>query len=63
MICTLCGTEFDQRIAAISRKNDYICPDCGTREALESIPKGIISEKRKEEIYALTSKINKEHYK
>ena len=37
-ICPYCGTEY-QGYPAISREDNKtpICPDCGTREALESI--------------------------
>ena len=36
--CPLCGAQYGG-VPALSRKypNTYICPDCGTREALESI--------------------------
>ena len=36
--CSHCGARYG-RVPALSRKypNTYICPDCGTREALESI--------------------------
>ncbi len=36
--CPLCGAQYGG-IPALSRKspNTQICPDCGTREALESI--------------------------
>ena len=36
--CPLCGTQYSG-FPALSRKypNTHICPDCGTREALESI--------------------------
>lgn len=36
--CPLCGAQYGG-VHALSRKypNTYICPDCGTREALESI--------------------------
>ena len=36
--CPLCGAQYGGG-PALSRKypNTYICPDCGTREALESI--------------------------
>ena len=36
--CPLCGAQYGG-VAALSRKypNTHICPDCGTREALESI--------------------------
>lgn len=36
-ICTKCGKEY-KGVPALSRvDNSPICPDCGTREALESI--------------------------
>lgn len=40
--CPQCGAEY-QGHPAISRKDNKtpICPDCGTREALESIGIGI----------------------
>ena len=36
--CPLCGALYGG-VPALSRKypNTYICPDCGTREALDSI--------------------------
>ena len=36
--CPLCGAQYGD-VPALSRKypNTQICPDCGTREALESI--------------------------
>ena len=36
--CPLCGAQYGG-FPALSRKypNTHICPDCGTREALESI--------------------------
>ena len=36
--CPLCGAQYGE-VPALSRKypNTHICPDCGTREALESI--------------------------
>ena len=36
--CPLCGAQYGG-VPALSRKypNTHICPDCGTREALESI--------------------------
>lgn len=36
--CPLCGAQYGG-YPALSRKypNTYICPDCGIREALESI--------------------------
>ena len=37
-VCPMCGKEYSDR-PAISRADNKtpICPDCGTREALESI--------------------------
>ena len=39
--CPLCGKTYRER-PALSRKDNQtlICPDCGTREALESIGVG-----------------------
>lgn len=41
-VCPLCGRSFYEA-PAVSRKDNktQICPDCGTREALESIGVGI----------------------
>lgn len=38
LTCPLCGAQYGG-VPALSRKypNTQICPDCGTREALESI--------------------------
>ena len=37
-ICPKCGKEYHVRPALSRVDNEtYICPDCGTREALESI--------------------------
>lgn len=49
-ICPRCGKEYTGR-PALSRADNktYICPDCGTREALESIG---VDEKEQEEILA-----------
>lgn len=49
-ICPRCGKVYRGR-PALSRIDNktYICPDCGTREALESIG---IDEKEQEEILA-----------
>lgn len=50
-VCPLCGQEFEG-VPALSRADNetLICPDCGTRQALESI--GISMEER-EEILAI----------
>lgn len=49
-ICPRCGNEYTGR-PALSRADNkmYICPDCGMREALESIG---VDEKEQEEILA-----------
>lgn len=49
-ICPKCGNEYTG-IPSLSRMDNqtYICPDCGTREALESIG---IDRKEQEEILA-----------
>ena len=38
-ICPKCGLPYEGRPAALSRDDNktLICPDCGVREALESI--------------------------
>ena len=50
-ICPLCGKEYSE-VPALSRLDNetLICPDCGTRQALESI--GVSTEER-EEILAI----------
>ena len=37
-VCPICGNKYADR-PALSRKDNktLICPDCGTREALESV--------------------------
>ena len=41
MVCPICGKSYTER-PALSRKDNktLICPDCGTREALESLGVG-----------------------
>lgn len=50
-VCPLCGQEF-KGVPALSRVDNetLICPDCGTRQALESI--GVSTEER-EKILAI----------
>ena len=44
-ICPLCGAEYTEPPALSRTDNEtLICPDCGTRQALESI--GISAEER-----------------
>jgi len=54
--CPRCGCLFSER-PAISRKDNstLICPDCGTREALESI--GIKKEDQDEILRAVHEKV------
>ncbi len=49
-VCPLCGKAYGGRPAFSQRDNSMICPDCGAREALESI--GVCEEER-EEILAI----------
>lgn len=43
-MCPKCGMSFE-RLLALSRTDNetMICDACGTREALESLPQGILS--------------------
>lgn len=43
-ICPKCGRKFE-RLLALSREDNktMICDECGTMEALESLPEGILS--------------------
>ena len=54
--CPLCGKAYTER-PALSRKDDktLICPDCGTREALESI--GMDREEQDKVLKAIHEKI------
>ena len=38
--CPICGKEYSEYPALSRKDNAMICPDCGTREALESIGVG-----------------------
>lgn len=49
-VCPLCGKTYGGRSAFSQRDNRMICPDCGTREALESIS---VCEEEREEILAI----------
>ncbi len=53
-VCPICGKVYKE-IPALSRVDNktYICPDCGTRQALESIG---ISPKEQEEIIEILHK-------
>ena len=43
-ICPKCGRKFE-RLLAVSRSdsNTVICDECGTMEALDSLPRGILT--------------------
>lgn len=55
-ICPRCGNAY-HGAPALSRQNNemFICPDCGTREALESIG---VDEKEQESILATIHRCN-----
>ena len=55
-VCPLCGRT-NTEAPALSRKNNamLICPDCGTREALEAI--GISAEKQEEILEIIHEKL------
>lgn len=59
MICPRCGKKFE-RLLALSRKDTktMICAECGTMEALESLPKGVLppQERRKAAVMATGNK-------
>lgn len=45
-ICPKCGRTYTERPAMARDNNGPICPDCGTREALESIGVGAEEQER-----------------
>lgn len=55
-VCPLCGRTYIE-VPALSRKDNtiLICPDCGTREALEAI--GISAEKQEEILEIIHEKL------
>lgn len=57
LVCPACGKTY-QGVSALSRKDNktLICPDCGTREALESVG---ISEKEQDSILEIIHNIDK----
>ena len=50
--CPLCGQKYTET-PALSRTDNktLICPECGTRQALDCMPQGLISDAEKEEIW------------
>lgn len=55
-VCPVCGKTYTE-VPALSRKDNttLICPDCGTREALEAI--GISAEKQEEILEIIHEKL------
>ena len=52
-ICPICGREYNDRPALSRRDNETeICPECGQREALESI--GVTNKDEQDYIIRLT---------
>lgn len=51
-ICPKCKRKYD-RLLALSRTDNktMICDECGTKEALDSLPHGLIPQKRQYEIF------------
>lgn len=49
--CPVCGRRFD-RLLAVSRKDNetMICDECGTREALDSLPRGALTPQERTKI-------------
>lgn len=47
LTCPKCGKQYTGRPALSREDNSLICPDCGTREALQSIG---VSEEEQEKI-------------
>ena len=45
-VCPRCGRTYTERPATARDRSGPICPDCGTREALESIGVGAEEQER-----------------
>ena len=45
-VCPRCGRTYTERPATARDGSGPICPDCGTREALESIGVGVDEQER-----------------
>lgn len=56
-ICPRCGNKYSA-YPALSRKDNKteICPDCGTREAINSIPAMLPADRIKAKVYATGNK-------
>ena len=52
-ICPKCGRSFEM-LLALSRTDNktMICDECGTKEALDSLPQGILSPQERTQIVA-----------
>ena len=57
--CPLCGRKYAEA-PALSRTDNktLICPECCTRQALDCMPQGLISDAEKEEILEMVRSIN-----
>ena len=55
-ICPICGKEYSEYPALSRKDNVMICPDCGTREALESIGVGKLEQEEILEIIHLNTR-------
>ena len=53
MICPKCNKSYE-RLLAVSRKDNrtMICDECGTMEALNSLPNGILTPQERTQIVA-----------
>ena len=61
MMCPKCGREFE-RLLALSRSDNktMICDECGTMEALDSLPRGILTPQERTRI-AVTATRNEKN--
>lgn len=55
-ICPKCGRSFE-RLLALSRTDNktMICDECGTVEALDSLPQGMLTPQERAQIIAVTT--------
>ena len=56
MVCPKCGREFE-RLLAVSRSDNktMLCDECGTMEALNSLPRGILTPQGRTRIAVATT--------
>lgn len=60
-VCSKCGRRF-KRLLAVSRSDNktMICDECGTMEALDSLPRGILTPQERTRI-AVTATRNEKN--